>query len=1098
MRENVDDEKAIEMSPFEVSSEGVVGYLANNSLAGTRINAELKDVANSVQVLTKEFLDDSGATNYSELLAFTTSTEVGGIGGNATLDNLDSGTQRDEFGKREPQLFTRVRGLAKLDLARDYFLSDLDLDTYITSQVTINRGPNASLFGLGSPGGISNAAIDKADTGRSFGEVNVRGDEYGSFRASLNYNQVILKDKLAVRVAALDKTQKYEQALAKYEDERQFIAATWRPLDTLAIRANYETGTSFGSRPTTRLPTDRITPWIINGKPSYNPQTRQWFINGALVTDNAYIAQLNAVTTQYGTQAVNGNPAIIFDDPTSSVPGTNGYAVIQPGLRGNAAGRTSTSLPVTGDIFMRQFQGFRALFVRNPTYIVGARPEISPAELAYYNDIQLTDFSVFDARKYSLSGSSDWQEQNFEVYSARLEKTWLDNSVGLELAYQNQYWESDMMANQTAASGGNLSVDINLVLLDGSPNPNYGRPFVGGRGFSQGRIREREATQAVGFAKYDFAEKNDGWLRHFGDHTLTAVFQDQSNNELQPNRSNARASNAYSVSLARGGPGLTQADEFASSTRVNTLSRATMIQYLGPSLVGVNSIQEAEIQGVTANQQFQTTDNALRWNPYTASLEKGSVEFFDSLNNPDEVWYFGNPRNKDEIQSISAVLQSKFLKGHLVTTASWRRDAVKSYVANGEADPATGKYNDDEIPLGDPRFDDSVSQSSFGIVAHVPERFLPKGTGVNVHYVDSQNFAAGTAGVDFFNRTAPLQSGTTEEYGVSFSAFDGKFYARVNFYETNQEWEAIAGVLPQIGNDITLVMENNTPAQLAAAGWDLTNGSIISPGTLTALNIRPIDPNVPNNQTDWLADNIAGTSTNYFQNTSSTGAELELSYAPTSNWRIAMNASKTESSVSDVLPIAGDELTRVANEVYLDPEFGNLFITSSPTMLPDGSFENTDLLRSRADNLLAAIALRKAREGGPLQEIRKWRYNLMTNYSFRGSNWSDSWLSGFGVGTAVRWQDKIAIGQALKVVNGSTVPDFDNQYFGPSETNVDAWVTYNTKVMDDMDLQLQFRVRNITSGDGDLIPVAANPDGQVALWRLGQPMSFEFSARLRF
>jgi hypothetical protein len=52
--------------------------------------------------------------------------------------------------------------------------------------------------------------------------------------------------------------------------------------------------------------------------------------------------------------------------------------------------------------------------------------------------------------------------------------------------------------------------------------------------------------------------------------------------------------------------------------------------------------------------------------------------------------------------------------------------------------------------------------------------------------------------------------------------------------------------------------------------------------------------------------------------------------------------------------------------------------------------------------------------------------------------------------------------------------------------------------MNDMNLQLQLRVRNITSGDGDLIPVAANPDGQVALWRLGQPMSFEFSARLRF
>jgi hypothetical protein len=226
--------------------------------------------------------------------------------------------------------------------------------------------------------------------------------------------------------------------------------------------------------------------------------------------------------------------------------------------------------------------------------------------------------------------------------------------------------------------------------------------------------------------------------------------------------------------------------------------------------------------------------------------------------------------------------------------------------------------------------------------------------------------------------------------------------------------------------------------------------------------------------------------------------EVEVSYAPTSNWRIAFNASKTESSVSDVMPIAGPELERIARDVFLDPKFGNLFIVPNPTLLPDGSYLETDLLRSRSDNLLAAVALRQAKEGGPLQEIRKWRYNVLTNYKFSGSKWNDSWLSGFGVGAALRWQDKIAIGNELKVVDGATVPDFDKQFFGPSETNVDAWVTYDTRIMRNQSLQLQVRVRNITSGDGDLIPVAANPDGQVALWRLGQPMSFEFSARLRF
>lgn len=1089
-------EDVFELSPFEVSTSENVGYLANNSLAGTRINSQLRDIANSVQVVTKEFLDDTGATSYDELLIYTTSTEVGGIGGNATLDQLDSQTQRDEFSKREPQFFTRVRGLARLDLARDYFLSDVAMDTYNTSEVTINRGPNAALFGLGSPGGISNAGIDRAMTDRTFGEINFRTDDYGSFRTSLNYNQVVLEDKLAVRVAALRNDQRFEQNQAEYLDERVYIAATARPGWGITIRANYEEGDSFGNRPVSRLATDRITPWIANGKPSFNPLTQEWFVNGELVTDNAYKAQLNSSTTQIATQAANGNPTIIFDDPNSPVPGNFGYAVIQPGLQANASGRVAGSLPVTSAVFMRQFQGWRALITRNPTYIVGARPEIPSSHLVYYSDIQLTDFDVYNPRDYSLTGASEWQAQNFEVYTLRADKTWLDNTLGIELAYQDQYWESDHMVNQSASSGGNLAVDINLVLLDGSPNPNYGRPMIAGRGFAQGRIREREAFQAIGFAKYNFSEKHDGWLKHFGDHTLTAVFQDQKNNELQPNRMNARATNDYNTSIARGATGLEST--FLGIAQGNT--RAGMIQYLGPTMANINSIQEAQIQGVSVPQFFQNTNNALRWNPYTGSFERGNVAFWTNTDNPDQVWMFGNPRAMDEIQSVSTVLQSQFLGGHVVSTLTWRRDSVKTFVGNGAEtrDPATGLYTDQEIFLGDPIYDDSEDQTGYGIVGHVPDKWLPAGIGLSVHYVDSQNFAAGTAGVDIFNRPAPLQSGSTQEYGLSLSAFDGKFYARVNFYETNQEWEALTGVLPQIGNDMKLVMENNTPQALAAAGWDLYNGSVIDPGTVTALNIRPTDPNVPNDETIWIADNIAGTATNYYQNTSSEGMELEISYAPTSNWRLALNISETESTVSDVMPIAGPELTRIANEVYLDSRFKNLFIVPDPTLLPDGTYEPEHLLGSRADNLLGAIALRKANENGPLQEIRKWRWNLVSNYKFSGPDWDDTWLSGFAVGAAVRWQDKIAIGSALKEVDGAVVPDFDNQYYGPSETNVDAWITYATDIMYDMNLQIQLRVRNLTSGDGGIIPVKANPDGEVALWRLGQPLTFELSARLRF
>ena len=78
------------------------------------------------------------------------------------------------------------------------------------------------------------------------------------------------------------------------------------------------------------------------------------------------------------------------------------------------------------------------------------------------------------------------------------------------------------------------------------------------------------------------------------------------------------------------------------------------------------------------------------------------------------------------------------------------------------------------------------------------------------------------------------------------------------------------------------------------------------------------------------------------------------------------------------------------------------------------------------------------------------------------------------------------------------MPDYDKLHFGPKETNVDAWLTYNTKIFTNQSLQLQLRVRNLTSGSGDFIPIKSNPDGEVALWRIGAPRYYEFSARFRF
>jgi outer membrane receptor for ferric coprogen and ferric-rhodotorulic acid len=65
--EKNDDEKVV-LSPFVVRGDKDSGYQAGNSLAGSRLNTELKDTAAAISVFTKEFLNDIGVTDVNHAL----------------------------------------------------------------------------------------------------------------------------------------------------------------------------------------------------------------------------------------------------------------------------------------------------------------------------------------------------------------------------------------------------------------------------------------------------------------------------------------------------------------------------------------------------------------------------------------------------------------------------------------------------------------------------------------------------------------------------------------------------------------------------------------------------------------------------------------------------------------------------------------------------------------------------------------------------------------------------------------------------------------------------------------------------------------------
>ena len=53
------EEQVVELSPFEVTSDQDRGYAATSSLAGSRINTQLRDVGSAITVVTAEFMKDT-------------------------------------------------------------------------------------------------------------------------------------------------------------------------------------------------------------------------------------------------------------------------------------------------------------------------------------------------------------------------------------------------------------------------------------------------------------------------------------------------------------------------------------------------------------------------------------------------------------------------------------------------------------------------------------------------------------------------------------------------------------------------------------------------------------------------------------------------------------------------------------------------------------------------------------------------------------------------------------------------------------------------------------------------------------------------------
>ena len=211
------------LSPFNVDTSRDVGYQAADTLQGGRIATPLDQTPAAISVLTREFLDDIGATSFMSAAIWTT---------NATLQN-----QNSNFADFQ----VNFRGVGSGLQTINYFIFQNASDSYNTERLEFTRGPNAIMFGNGNLAGIPTTFTKQAHF-LNFTEFQGRIDSYGAYRTTLDENREFLNGNAAIRVNLL--FQKDPRWRDNSRNDRQGIAlaSTWKIGDFADFRLEGEFG----------------------------------------------------------------------------------------------------------------------------------------------------------------------------------------------------------------------------------------------------------------------------------------------------------------------------------------------------------------------------------------------------------------------------------------------------------------------------------------------------------------------------------------------------------------------------------------------------------------------------------------------------------------------------------------------------------------------------------------------------------------------------------------------------------------------------------------------------------------------------------------
>jgi len=221
------------------AATSVNGYVAMRSASGTKTDVPLLEVPQTVNVITRQEMDDRGVQDFHSALSYTPGIRAVDYPG----------------GQGSPDIYLRgFRAFNLFALYRDGSRSgfnqyDTDLEQYAFERIDVLKGPSSILYGQASPGGLIDATT-KRPTEVPFHELQF---QYGSFarkQVTVDFSGPINPERtLMYRFTGLWRDSGTQ--IHYSPDDRIYLAPSlkWKPDEatSFTILANYQKSKKGGS-----------------------------------------------------------------------------------------------------------------------------------------------------------------------------------------------------------------------------------------------------------------------------------------------------------------------------------------------------------------------------------------------------------------------------------------------------------------------------------------------------------------------------------------------------------------------------------------------------------------------------------------------------------------------------------------------------------------------------------------------------------------------------------------------------------------------------------------------------------------------------------